>query len=134
MDTSNSCEPFARRSTPLSDEALARYRETRRRRDAAARARQKEAHRNAWHAARQAASVLEDEFGAERVVLFGSVAREERLSPRSDLAVEGLAPMAYYRAVARLQSIPEEIDVDLVRLESCRDSLRQTVQETGIEL
>ena len=121
---------------PLSDEALARYRETRRRRDAAARAQQKEARRNAWHAARQAASVLEDEFGVERVVLFGSVAREERLSPHSDLdlAVEGLAPMAYYRAVARLQSIPEKMTVDLVRLESCRDSLRQTVDETGVEL
>ena len=121
---------------PVSDEDLDRYRRTLRRRDEAARAQQKEVHRNAWHAARQAASVLEDELGAERVVLFGSVAREERLSPHSDLdlAVEGLAPMAYYRAVARLQSIPEEIDVDLVRLESCRDSLRQTVQETGIEL
>ena len=121
---------------PVSDEDLDRYRRTLRRRDKAARAQQKEAHRNAWHAARQAASVLEDELGAERVVLFGSVAREERLSPHSDLdlAVEGLAPMAYYRAVARLQSIPEEIDVDLVRLESCRDSLRQTVDETRIEL
>lgn len=121
---------------PVSDEDLDRYRRTLRRRDEAARAQQKEVHRNAWHAARQAASVLEDELGAERVVLFGSVAREERLSPHSDLdlAVEGLAPMAYYRAVARLQSIPEEIDVDLVRLESCRDSLRQTVDETRIEL
>ena len=121
---------------PVSDEDLDRYRRTLRRRDAAARAQQEAARRNAWDAARRAASVLEDELGAERVVLFGSVAREERLSPHSDLdlAVKGLAPMAYYRAVARLQSIPEEIDVDLVRLESCRDSLRQTVQETGIEL
>lgn len=121
---------------PVSDEDLDRYRRTLRRRDEAARAQQKEAHRNAWHAARQAASVLEDELEAERVILFGSVAREERLSPHSDLdlAVESLAPMAYYRAVARLQSIPEEIDVDLVRLESCRDSLRQTVDETRIEL
>jgi len=70
------------------------------------------------------------------MVRSGSVARNERLSPHSDLdlAVEGLAPMAYDRAVARLQSIPEERDVDLVRLESCRDSLRQTIEETGIEL
>ena len=82
---------------PVSDEDLDRYRRTLRRRDEAARAQQKEAHRNAWHAARQAASVLEDELGAERVILFGSVAREERLSPHSDLdlAVEGLAPRAY---------------------------------------
>ena len=121
---------------PVSDEDLDRYRRTLRRRDEAARAQQKEARRNAWHAARQAASVLEDKFGAERVVLFGSVARKERLNPRSDLdlAVGGLTPMAYYRAVARLQSIPEERTVDLVRLESCRDSLRQTVDETRIEL
>jgi len=121
---------------PLSDEALARYRETRRRRDAAAHAWQEEARRRAWYAARRAASLLKDEFGAERVVLFGSIARNERLSPHSDLdlAVEGLTGMEYYRAVARIQSVPAQMTVDLVRLESCRSSLRQTIRETGIEL
>lgn len=121
---------------PLSDQALARYRETRRRRDAAAQEWQEEMRRTAWNDARRAATLLKDEFGAERVVLFGSVAQEERLSPHSDLdlAVEGLSPMDYYRAVARVQSVPSTMSVDLVRLESARTSLRSTIHETGIEL
>lgn len=121
---------------PLSDEELDRYRQTLRRRDAAARARQEKERERAWHAAQQVASVLKEEFGAERVLLFGSVAREERLSPHSDLdlAVEGLTSLDYYRAVARVRSVPARRGVDLVRLESCRASLRQSIQETSIEL
>ena len=121
---------------PLSDEALARYRETCRRRDATARVRQEEARRTARREARAAAALLHADFEAERVVLFGSVARNERLSPHSDLdlAVTGLSGLDYYRAVARVQSVSETRSVDLIRLESCRPSLRETIQETGIEL
>ncbi|MFB6232147.1 MAG: nucleotidyltransferase family protein [Salinibacter sp.] len=120
---------------PIPDQALDRYRQTLRRRDAEARVRQEETYRRAWDDARRAASVLKEEFEAERVLLFGSVAREERLSPHSDLdlAVEGLPPMEYDRAVARLQSVSSQRSVDLVSLGSCPDSLRQTIQDTGIE-
>ena len=86
--------------------------------------------------ARAAAALLHADFEAKRVVLFGSVARNERLSPHSDLdlAVTGLFGLDYYRAVARVQSVSETRSVDLIRLESCRPSLRETVRETGIEL
>lgn len=85
----------------VSDDDLDRYRPALRHRDEEARVWQEETRRRAWDDARRAASMLNEEFGAERVLLFGSVAREERLSPHSDLdlAVEGLAPMEYYRAV-----------------------------------
>lgn len=120
----------------LSDDALRRYRQTRRRRDAAARAQQEAARRTAWQEAREAAALLNTDLGAERVILFGSVARDDRLSPHSDLdlAVTGLSGLDYYRAVARVQSVPETRSVDLIRLASCRPSLRDTIQDTGIEL
>lgn len=47
---------------PLSDEDLDRYRQTLRRRDAAAHARQEERRERAWHDARWASSVLNEEF------------------------------------------------------------------------
>lgn len=121
---------------PHPEEELERYRQTCRQRDAAAQERQREARRQAHRDARQAAAVLKDEFGADRVILFGSTAREERLSPHSDLdlAVEGLTGMDYYRAVAQVQSVPAQMAVDLVRLESCSPSLRHTIEETGVEL
>ncbi|MFB6280383.1 MAG: nucleotidyltransferase family protein [Salinibacter sp.] len=120
----------------LSDDALRRYRQTRRRRDAAARAQQEAARRTAWQEAREAAALLNTDLGAERVILFGSVAWDDRLSPHSDLdlAVTGLSGLDYYRAVARVQSVPETRSVDLIRLASCRPSLRDTIQDTGIEL
>lgn len=48
------------------------------------------------------ATMLREQFGASRVVLFGSVAREEGLGAYSDvdLAVQGLSPMAHLEAVA----------------------------------
>ena len=52
--------------------------------------------------AERMATMLRDQFGASRVVLFGSVAREEGLGAYSDvdLAVQGLSPMAHLEAVA----------------------------------
>lgn len=121
---------------PTPKKTLDRYRETLRRRDAAAQEWQEETRRQAWRDAQQAASLLKDDFGAERVVLFGSVAQRERLSSHSDLdlAVEGLTGMDYYRAVARIQSVPAQMTVDLVRMESCSPPLRTTIQDTGVEL
>ncbi|MFB6272770.1 MAG: nucleotidyltransferase family protein [Salinibacter sp.] len=121
---------------PLPDEDLERYRQTLRRRNAADREQQTHARRQAHNDAQRAATLLKTDFGADRVVLFGSVVRDERLSPHSDLdlAIAGVSGIDYYRAVARVQSVSEERSVDLVRLESCRHSLRQRIDESGIEL
>lgn len=115
---------------PISEEDLAQYRVTRRQRDAAAQEWQEKMQRTARNDARRVATGLKDELGAVRVILFGSTARDERLSPHSDLdlAVEGLTGMKYYRAVAQVQSVPAQMAVDLVRLESCSSSLRQTIK------
>ena len=121
---------------PLSEEERAEYRQTLRRRDATDREQQKHARRQARADARRASDLLKTDFGADRVVVLGSVARNERLSPHSDLdlGVQGLSGMDYYEAVARVQSVSEQRSVDLVRLESCRHSLRQRIEESGIEL
>lgn len=120
----------------VTDTELERYRTERRRRDAAHCQWQQEAKQKAMQSARRVAQCLKHAFGAERVVLFGSVAEGEMLSSRSDLdiAVEGLSSMDYYRAVAHVQSIATNGRVDLIRMEDCTSSLRTTIQKHGIEL
>lgn len=120
----------------VSEDELDRYRATCRKRDDEARRRQTRAHREAHAAARRAAAILRAEFGVDRVVLFGSVARGAFLGPRSDidLAVEGLPARDHAWAVDRVQEASEERRVDLVRIEQSSPSLKTDLSADGIEL
>lgn len=92
--------------------------------------------RRALVLASRAAVLLRDEFGAERVALFGSV-REEGLffeGSDVDLAVWGLPEEHYLRAVSRLLSLDPGIPVDLVRVEDARPTLRTVIDEEGVPL
>ena len=90
----------------------------------------------AWQAAFQAADLLKKEFGASRVVVFGSLAHEDWFTPWSDLdlAAWGIAPSQFYRAVAAVINIASGIDIDLVDLEGCSTGLRDAIEREGIEL
>ena len=122
---------------PLTPEQLARYRETHRKRREA-RARALAARREqAWAEARKAARLLKEEFGAQRVVLFGSLVREggRFFDERSDidLAVWGLAPERFFdawAAVERATSLP----FDLVDGAHASASLLEVVEAEGVAL
>lgn len=80
---------------------------------------------------------MRHEYGVDRVLLFGSMARPERpISLRSDvdLAVSGLAPERYFAAVGRLQGLDADIAVDLLRIEDLPDRLRVIVEQDGVAL
>ena len=73
--------------------------------------------------------------GANRVWLFGSVAKGQMLGVHSDFdfATEGLPPERYFGCLgALLQRLP--LPVDLVELESASETLRQRVLAEGIEM
>ena len=74
-------------------------------------------------------------FGAHKVVLFGSVARGD-IHKKSDidLAVWGIPPKDFYRAVAFASGYSKEWKVDLVDAEDCRESVRRSILEEGVEL
>ena len=121
---------------PVSKEALAIYRATAQRR-AEARQRALEARRQrAWEAARTAAQLLKASFHASRVVVFGSLLREHGFHERSDidLAAWGLAPEDYFLAVARLQEIDPEFEIDLVDVAHCQPRLRAVIEQEGVTL
>jgi uncharacterized protein len=92
--------------------------------------------RRAWQVAQQAADLLRHQFGATRVVAFGSLARPEWFTPWSDidLAAWNIAPEAFYRAVAAVTGISSEFRIDLVAAEDCRTDLRQVIDHEGVTL
>jgi len=117
-------------------DALASYRDTMRRRGRQARREQEQRRRRARTTARRVAEYLRRAYDVDRVVLFGSMADEVPLGPRSDidLAVEGLEKEDYYVAVARVQDEGSPFQVDLVRIEQCPESLREIVRREGRDI
>ncbi|MEK6607740.1 MAG: nucleotidyltransferase domain-containing protein [Myxococcota bacterium] len=84
-------------------------------------------------AATQAARILTDEFGARRVVLFGSVARGDvHEASDVDLWVEGIAPDRFFEAAGRLVAILPR--VSLVPAEASHPLLRERALAEGIPL
>ena len=89
----------------------------------------------AWRAAREVAQRLVKQHGAERVILFGSVARRRPLRRESDidLAVEGMPMANFYQIVGDLRT-DEGREIDLVRLETLRESFRKIIALEGVLL
>lgn len=81
------------------------------------------------------ANELKSRFGASRVMLFGSLARDDfhRWSD-IDLAVWGVDSANYYRAVAFATGFSDSFKVDLVDAEDCPESLRELLSREGVEL
>lgn len=72
-------------------------------------------------AATRVCDVLVRDFGAKRVVLFGSVARgEARVGSDLDMLVDGIAPAVWFDACAAAAAAAGRVDVDLVPREACR--------------
>ncbi|WP_139559087.1 nucleotidyltransferase family protein [Methylotetracoccus oryzae] len=105
------------------------------RRALSAHARQRqEMERVAWEEVRRIAGVLRDQFGATRVIVFGSLVRG-RFTERSDLdiAVEGLDADRFFAALAMANGLTDRT-VDLKPLESLSQHFRERVLATGCEV
>ena len=88
-----------------------------------------------WQIARQAAVLLKEHFHVQRVWLFGSMVTLHRIHPNSDidLAVQGLNSEQYLAAVIALLDL-SEFSIDLVQIEYAQPSLRETIEQQGLEL
>jgi predicted nucleotidyltransferase len=84
---------------------------------------------------RRAADLLRSEFGASKVILFGSLARGEfTLHSDIDLMAWGIDRHEYFVAVARLQDLSPEFKIDLIEGEHCRSTLSRAAIAEGVEL
>jgi predicted nucleotidyltransferase len=97
-----------------------------------------EAHRDqAWNLARRAASALRDRFGAQRVVVFGSLLPDATwfsVLSDIDLAAWGIPDDQYYRAVAAVNELSADFSVDLVDPADCNPLIREAIEEGGVEI
>lgn len=86
--------------------------------------------------AEQAAALLKRDYGASRVLLFGSLSRDEPFSLHSDidLAVWGLDERVYYRVVSRLLALDPSVSIDLLRAETLSADLLCVIETTGLSL
>lgn len=89
-----------------------------------------------WAVARKAADLLRERFAVQRVAVFGSLAHPELFHMRSDvdLAVWGLDPRDFLRAVAAVTCLDPEIGVDLIAFEEAPESLRDLIKAEGASL
>lgn len=93
-----------------------------------------ETHRQtAWVEARKIAERLRTQFGAQQVFVFGSLRHTGPFDTKSDIdiAVRGIPAAQFYRAVADCMAMSQSFSVDLVDLDTCPESLRQTILREG---
>lgn len=96
----------------------------------------KDRYEQALAVARKAADILRHDFQAKRVVAFGSLADQQYFNQWSDidLAVSGIQPELFYRAVAAVTGFSAEFKIDLIDLDDCSVGLKQVVENEGFEL
>jgi len=85
--------------------------------------------------ARRAADVLRQEFGATRVVVFGSLAHGAWFHSRSDidLAVAGIRDEDFWRADSAVNRLDPAFELDLVAIESAPSRLLSEIGR-GVEI
>jgi predicted nucleotidyltransferase len=120
----------------LTDEQMAIYRASAQKRQQQKRDRLYQRHQMGLAVAQQASELLKQNFHAQKVVLFGSMRSLDKIHDRSDvdLAVWGLDPKDYFRAVGQLVSLHPDISVDLVEAESAPQRLLREIETTGVAL
>lgn len=123
----------ARHLTPAQIEeyrAAARARWEQEQRDLAAR------EQRAWAAARRAAQMLKERFGATRVVVFGSLVHSGLFTPWSDvdIAAWSIRSEDTLRAMEAASGVDNEIAVNLVDVNACRSFLREVIEREGVDL
>ncbi len=85
---------------------------------------------------REAAAALKAQFGVKKVILFGSLADTTWFASDSDvdLAVEGLPPSDFWQTWRVVEEIIHDRPVDLIEIETARETLQRTIRQHGMEL
>lgn len=120
----------------LTQEQMARYKRTAWLREKTRRRVANDRRQAAVPIAERAAAILKEQFGAQRVILFGSLAHEHWFGPKSDidLAAEGIQASDFWRAWCALDEIDSDFEINLIAIESASASLQEALAYEGIEL
>lgn len=90
----------------------------------------------AWELIPKLSKLLRDEYGAEKVQVFGSAIKLEYFSITSDidLAVWGIPANRYFLAATAADEFDEAFSVDVVDVRFCRLSLLKVIEAEGIDV
>lgn len=109
-----------------------------RRRDARHREEVEHRREQAMALAREAARRLRDEFGATRVVLFGSLARGHFTAwSDADIAAFGVPAELRWDAATKVMiphENPGDLGLDVIMYEDARPAFREAIDREGVEL
>lgn len=104
-------------------------------------AQMRERQQQGWVLARQCAQVLKEQFGVEKVVLFGSLLDAEEMHWRSDidLAVWGLGKYDLFKAGAACDGVVvysgfDFPPVDLIDITLAKPHILNAIEKEGVEL
>lgn len=120
----------------LSLEEIQRYQKFYKEQEKKKKEKLKQRYYQAWSIVRKAAKILYQEYKAQKVVVFGSLKNIEHFSEWSDIdiAVWGIKPELYYKAVAGIISLSPTFKIDVVDPDDCQESLKEAIEEEGIVL
>jgi len=88
-------------------------------------------------AAKKAAQILVEEFGAEQVYLIGSLLSKGAFTEHSDIdiAVSGLKTEIYFKALSKIWGIfPKGMEIDLIPMEDADKYLKSRILKEGVIL
>ncbi|HOF02413.1 MAG TPA: nucleotidyltransferase domain-containing protein [Atribacterota bacterium] len=93
-------------------------------------------YKEAWEIAKKAAVILKSNYGATKVVVFGSLTDRPSFTLWSDidLAVWGIPENKFYAAVGAVTALTADFKIDLVDAIDCRDSLKKALEIEGVEI
>jgi predicted nucleotidyltransferase len=122
-------------SLSITSELMAGYLRGARDREAARTAACAARSERAWFAARSVATRLKAEYGASRVIVFGSLV-SGAFSETSDIdiVVAGVPAAQFFRAWADVERIADGFEVDLVPLEDARPWVAAVLAADGVVL
>ena len=120
----------------LTPDQIKRYRESAKKRLQAESKGIERRRKQAWQAARKASDILKNQFGASRVVAFGSLVQKAGFTPWSDVDVAawGIAPEDTFQAIGIISELDTAVPVNLVDVNTARPSLLEVIERDGIDL
>lgn len=91
---------------------------------------------SAWEVARISANILKENYGAHKVMIFGSLTDYTSFTQWSDidLAVWGIPDQKFYAAVGAITSLSTEFKIDLIDALECRPSILHAIKTEGTEV
>ena len=118
----------------LSLEEIAQYRQSYKEREKQKKLKLEQRYKEAWETARKAAEILYGRYRAKKVAIFGSLRSSELFNEWSDIdiAVWGIEPELYYKAVAETISLSPIFKIDIVDPDDCSESLKRLIEKEGI--